>query len=61
MNDRDRQLANAREDERNRNTAEQRIVKQEAAIRASERRRMLECRSLVDRTDDTGFAPGSLI
>jgi hypothetical protein len=61
VNDRDRQLANAREDERNRNRAEQRIVKQVAMIRASERQRMTERSDVMDRMDDTGFAPGSLI
>jgi hypothetical protein len=61
VNDRDRQRANAREDERNRYTVQQRLAKQEAAIRANERHRMQESRNLVDRTDDTGFAPDALI
>lgn len=61
MNERDQQLANAREDERTRHLAARRIDAREAAILEGERLRMTERSDLTDRTDDTGFSPGCLI
>lgn len=62
MNERDRQLAEAREDERVRHAAAKRTAVREAAIRERERIRMTERNDLVDeRMDDTGFFPGGLI
>lgn len=61
MNEHNQHLAEAREDERTRHLAAKRIVANEAAILAREHSRMTERRDLVDRMDDTGFAPGSLI
>lgn len=62
MNDRNRQLAEAREDERVRHVAAKRNAAREAVILERERIRMTERNDLVDdRTDDTGFFPGGLI
>jgi hypothetical protein len=62
VNDRNRQLAEAREDERVRHVAAKRNAVREAAILERERIRMTERNDLADdRTDDTGFFPGGLI
>lgn len=62
MNDRQQQLAEAREDERTRHLSAQRIVAREAAILERERIRMTERNDLREiRTDNTGFSPGCLI
>lgn len=62
MNERDRQLAEAREDERTRHASVRRVAAREEAILERERLRMTERLDLRDdRTDDTGFSPGCLI
>jgi hypothetical protein len=61
VNEHNQHLAEAREDERTRHLASQRVAANEAAIRTRERNRMTERRDLVDRMDDTDFQPGALI
>lgn len=61
MNERNRQLAEAREDERTRYKSVRLFAAREAAIREEQRLRMTERRDLVDRKDDTGFADDCFI
>jgi hypothetical protein len=61
VNERDQQLAYAREDERLRHLSAKRTASREASLLEAEHLRMTERRDIVDRMDDTDFQPGALI